>query len=241
MLNGAYASEMSAFAAAITQYHVSVAVPGTASSAAPVAVSNTASGTAQQGHQVHKNTTSNASHGQIILKTPRNYHDGTNKKLRLFNMELGHFDSGQKTTSSASGLASRRTLEQIQQELRKKKKQREIFKQLRQSQGVGPHLGDLAAAAPPVVPKRGPPMPITRVVQSAFQKRKIGNPPAGGSRRHKKLNKNKTRKHINLRNRNAAIRTSKTRSAPSRLRRVLRRAHATRKAAARTRNRKTRV
>ena len=55
----------------------------------------------------------------------------------------------------------------------------------------------------------------------------------GGSRHHKKLNKNKTRKHIK---RNAAIRSTKTRSASRRLRRVLRRAHPTRKAAARARH-----
>ena len=54
-------------------------------------------------------------------------------------------------------------------------------------------------------------------------------------RRHKKLNNIKSKKQRKLRNRNAAIRPPKTRSAPRRLRRVLRRSHATRKAAARTR------
>ena len=58
----------------------------------------------------------------------------------------------------------------------------------------------------------------------------------GGSRRHhKKLNNIKSKKQRKLRNRNAAIRSPKTRSAPRRLRRVLRRPHATRKKAPRTR------
>lgn len=56
-----------------------------------------------------------------------------------------------------------------------------------------------------------------------------------GTRYRKKLNKIISKKQRTLRNHNAAICPTKTRSAPRRLRRVLRRAHATRKAAARTR------
>ena len=65
----------------------------------------------------------------------------------------------------------------------------------------------------------------------------IMNNEGGGTRRNKKLNKLKTKKQRkqHKRKRNAAIRPTKTRSAPRRLRRVLRRSHATRKAAPRTR------
>ena len=59
----------------------------------------------------------------------------------------------------------------------------------------------------------------------------------GGTRRNKKLNKHKSRKH----RKNATLHAPKTRSAPRRLRRVLRRSHGTRKKASPVSHRKTRV
>ena len=121
----------------------------------------------------------------------------------------------QRYKKAISALESRKRREIVVAKLRERKK----AEQMRIRRNIKPSVPRGVAAATP---------PPNFVNPFSMQ--------YGGTRRHhKKLNNIKSKKQRKLRNRNAAIRPPKTRSAPSRLRRVLRATHSTRKKAARTR------